>query len=70
MKITEKDYNVITKVETITEREETEAETQFRLDLEKTRTLREAEAEIKAAQKSAIFTKLGLTADEVAALLS
>jgi hypothetical protein len=70
MKITEKEYNVITGLETITEREETEAETQFRLDLEKTRTSREAEAEAKAAQKAAVFTKLGLTADEIAALLS
>jgi len=70
MKIIEKEFNAATGEEIITERDETAAETKTRLDFEKTRAAALAEAETKAAEKTAVLAKLGLTADEVAALLS
>lgn len=70
MIITVKDYNIETGIETISEREETEAEIKNRTEYEAIRAARNAEAEAKAVQKTAVLTKLGLTADEVAALLS
>jgi hypothetical protein len=69
MKIIEKDFNVITGEETITEREETAAETKARLDHAKEIAAKQAEAEAKAAAKEAVLEKLGLSAEEVAALL-
>jgi hypothetical protein len=69
MKITVKDYNIQTGLETISEREETEAEIKNRTEYEALRAARNAEAEAKAAQKAIVLTKLGLTADEAAALL-
>jgi hypothetical protein len=70
MKITEKDFNIITREETITERDLTDYEITEREKLAADRAALNAENEAKAAQKAAVFTKLGLTADEVAALLS
>ena len=69
MKITVKEYNIETGIETISEREETDAEIKNRTEYEALRAARNAEAEAKATQKAAVLTKLGLTADEVAALL-
>jgi hypothetical protein len=70
MKITEKTFNIITGEETFTERDETAAETKARLDFVKVQAEAKAEADAKAAEKAAVLAKLGLTADEVAALLS
>jgi hypothetical protein len=70
MKIIEKEFNVQTGVETINERNETAAETKARLDKIAEYAAFQAEAETKAAQKAAVLAKLGLTANEVAALLS
>lgn len=69
MKITEKEFNAITGKETITERDETAAETKARLDLAKVVAKREAEAEAKATARAAILDRLGITADEAALLL-
>jgi hypothetical protein len=69
MKIIEKEFNVITGEETITERDETKEETKLRLDREKAA---KAYAEAKAegdAQKAAILARLGLTEDELKTIL-
>jgi aldehyde:ferredoxin oxidoreductase len=69
MKIIEKEFNAITGETTITEREETTGERQFRLDSAlKLKEQAEAEAD-KLAARSAVLTKLGLTAEEAQALL-
>ena len=69
MKIIEKEFNVVTGEETITERNETSAETKARLDRAKEIAAEQAEAEAKATARAAIFDRLGLTADEAAILL-
>jgi hypothetical protein len=69
MKITEKEFNVSTGEETITERDETKEETKARLDAEKAA---KAYAEAKAEQetkKAALLARLGLTEDEAKLLL-
>lgn len=70
MKIIEKEFNAATGEETITERDETAAETKWRLEIEKARAAALAEAELKAIEKAALLAKLGITADEAALLLS
>ena len=69
MKITEKEFNVQTGEETITERDETAAEKKNRETLAKEIATRQAEAEAKATARQAIADRLGLTADELAVLL-
>ena len=69
MKITEKEINAITGEETITERDETAAETKERLDNAKKIATLQAEAEAKATARAEILNRLGLTADEAAILL-
>jgi hypothetical protein len=69
MKILEKELNLITGEETITERDETAAETKARLDHAKEIAAAQAEAEAKAAARQAVLDRLGLTADEAAILL-
>jgi hypothetical protein len=69
MKITEKNFDIITGEETITERDETAAETKARLDNAKAIAAAKAEAESKATARAAILDRLGLTADEAAILL-
>lgn len=69
MKIIEKEFNVQTGEETITERDETAAETKARLDRAKEIAALEAEAETKAIARAQILDRLGLTADEAAILL-
>jgi hypothetical protein len=69
MKIVEKEFNAITGEETITERDETAAETKARLDRAKELAAAQAEAEAKAAARQVIFDRLGITADEAAILL-
>jgi hypothetical protein len=71
MKITEKEVNALTGEETITEREETAAETKARLDRAKELAAAEAEAEASAAAKATAEAKLialGLTTDDLKAL--
>jgi len=69
MKIIEKEYNVQTGEETITERDETAAETKARLDNAKKIAAEEAAAQAKATARQAIADRLGLTADELKVLL-
>jgi regulator of protease activity HflC (stomatin/prohibitin superfamily) len=70
MKIIEKEFNVQTGEETITERDETAAETKARLDYEKEIAHAKAKAEAKAIEKAALLVKLGITDDEAKLLLS
>jgi hypothetical protein len=70
MKITEKEFNTITGEETITEREETDAEAAARLDRETELAQRQTEAEAKATQKAALLNRLGITDDEAKLLLA
>ena len=70
MKITEKEFNVQTGEETITERDETAAEKKAREQAEADNLVRQAEAEAKATAKAALLSKLGITAEEAALLLS
>lgn len=70
MKITEKEFNVITGEETITERDETAAETKARLEAEKARADLEIQTKLNAENKTALLAKLGITEDEARLLLS
>jgi hypothetical protein len=69
MKIIEKEFNAITGEETITERNETDAETKARLERAKELAAAKVEAEAKATARQIILDKLGLTADEAKLLL-
>ena len=69
MKIIEKEFNVQTGEETITERDETAVEKKIRETRQKEFAKAQAEAETKAAARQAIADRLGLTADELAVLL-
>lgn len=71
MKITEKTFNALTGEETITERDETAAETADRLELEKKIADDLAAKEKADAAREVAQTKLaalGLTADDLKAL--
>ena len=69
MKIIEKEFNVITGEETITERDETKEETAARLKAEK-ETKAYAEAKAKAEkEKVSILARLGLTENELKTIL-
>lgn len=70
MKITEKEFNVTTGEETITEREQTAVEIKERSDRTAQAEVAQAEAEAKATAKAALLTRLGITAEEAALLLS
>ena len=70
MKRIEKTIDLVTGIETITEREETAAETKERLDHEQEVAAAQAEAEAKAIEKAALLVKLGITSDEAKLLLS
>ena len=69
MKIIEKEFNVQTGEETITERDETAQEQAERETLEAEIAQRQAEAEARATARQVILDRLGLTADEAAILL-
>ncbi len=69
MIITEKELNVQTGEETITERDETAAEKKEREQRQKEIAAVKAEIEAKALAKQAIAERLGLTADELQVLL-
>ena len=70
MKRIEKEFNVLTGEETITERDETAAETKARLDRAKELAAAEAEAEARATQRAALLDRLGITEDEAKLLLA
>jgi hypothetical protein len=69
MKIIEKDFNVLTGVETITERDETPQEEASRLERSAALATAQAEAAAKAHERAALLERLGITADEAALLL-
>jgi hypothetical protein len=69
MKITEKEFNVITGEETITERDETAQEQAVREAFEAEQITKQAEAEVKATARQVILDRLGLTAEEAQLLL-
>jgi hypothetical protein len=69
MKITEKEFNIQTGEEIITERDETTAETQARLEYEAKVAVKQAEAQAKAIARQVILDRLGLTSDEARLLL-
>lgn len=64
MKITEKEFNVTTGEETITERDETAAETKFRLDAEKALQAETQAALQRATDRAALLSQLGITEDQ------
>jgi hypothetical protein len=70
MKITEKILDLTTGEETITERDETVAETKARLDRAKEIVALQAEAEAKAQAKAALLVQLGITEEQAKLLLS
>lgn len=70
MKLIEKELNLITGEEIITERDETAAETKQRLDRAKEAAVAQSEAQAKATEKAALLAKLGITEDEAKLLLS
>jgi len=69
MKIKEKEFNILTGEETITERDETAAEKKARETFEAELKKAQVESESKAAARQAIADRLGLTADELKVLL-
>ena len=71
MKIIEKDFNIQTGEETITERDETAVETKERLERESEtakRTAAQAEADSAKFAAQAKLEALGLTTDDLKAL--
>lgn len=69
MILTEKIYDVSTGETTFVEREETAEEIANREKLEAAIAKHETEMAAKAVARQAVLDKLGLTADEMAALL-
>jgi hypothetical protein len=70
MKKIEKEFNIVTGEETITERDETAAETKARLERVAELATAQAEAVAKAEAKAALLDKLGITEDEAKLLLA
>lgn len=70
MKIIEKEFNALTSVETITERDETSVEKELRLQAKAEAEIALAEAEAKATAKAALLQRLGITEDEARLLLA
>jgi len=70
MLIIEKEFNALTGLETITEREETATEAKERKEAEAQATAAQAEAATKAIAKTELLQRLGITADEAALLLA
>lgn len=69
MKIIEKEFNIITGEEIITEREETSQEKAQREAFEAAQAARQAEEAAKAAARQALLNKLGITEEEARLLL-
>ena len=70
MKITEKEFNVLTSEETFTEREETAQEKAEREAVQARIAATQAEAEAKATAKAALLAQLGITEEQARLLLS
>jgi len=70
MKIRDKEFNITTGEETITERDETAYEIKSREALENATLAKQTQAEAKATAKAALLSKLGITEDEAKLLLS
>ena len=70
MKITEKEVNVQTGEETITERELTKDELAAIKQVEAAAAARNAEAEANATAKAALLAQLGITEEQAKLLLS
>lgn len=70
MKIVEKEFNIQTGEETITERDETASEKKTREKAQADLVAAQAEADSKATAKAALLSKLGITAEEAVLLLS
>jgi hypothetical protein len=70
MKIIEKEFNIQTGEETITERDETAAEKKAREKAKADNLVFQAEAEARATQKAALLNRLGITEDEAKLLLA
>ncbi len=69
MKIVEKDFNIQTGEEIITERDETATEKTKREAREAEFAAAQAEAEAKATARQAVLDRLGLTTEEAQLLL-
>jgi hypothetical protein len=69
MKIIQKEFNIQTGEETITERDETAAEKKVREAREKETAAELAKAEAKETAKAALLNRLGITAEEAKLLL-
>ena len=69
MKIIEKEFNVQTGEEIITEREETAEEKANREKLQAETAAKEAEIALKESARKALLDKLGITAEEAKLLL-
>lgn len=69
MKLSEKEFNIQTGKETITERDETVAEKKEREALAKELAAKQAEIETKETAKTAILNRIGLTVDELKTIL-
>lgn len=69
MKIIEKEFNVQTGEEIITERDETAQEIAEREARETELAIRKAETEAKATARQAILDRLGITEEEARLLL-
>jgi hypothetical protein len=69
MKIIEKEFDVLTGKETITERNETPQEKLERQEFEAKIKAEELELETKAKTRAVILERLGITAEEAALLL-
>jgi hypothetical protein len=70
MKMTHKEIDITTGVETITEVEETEQDKLIRLHFEAEKVAQMEKLKEIEINKSALFAKLGITADEAKLLLS
>jgi len=70
MKITEKEFNVLTNKTTFTERDETAQEQTEREAAEAKFAAEQAETETKATAKAALLTQLGITEEQAKLLLS
>lgn len=70
MKKIDRTVNAITGEVSDLERDETEAETKERLEFETINAKRAADQAVKNAEKQAVLDKLGLTAEEAAALFA
>jgi hypothetical protein len=70
MKITEKEFNVATGKETITERDETAQEQTARETAQAEAAIRQAEEATKATAKAALLAQLGITEEQAKLLLS